>query len=153
MKLYRKRLIPEEIVELKQDTIVYQDEEKIITRWQVIRPRTDFSHGASCYFLKEGFKVSKFLRQDGSLKCWYCDIIQYEETDEGGYIFTDLLADVIVEEDGRMQVVDMDELAEAFERELITKEELCRTLRQLNRLLEKIYDGEFEEYKKLLDKD
>lgn len=152
MKLYRKRLIPEETVELKDDVIVCQDGERIVTKWQVIRPREDFSHGVSCYLLKEGFKVSRFLRQDGSQKCWYCDIIKYEETAGGdGYIFTDLLADVMIDEDGKVQVVDLDELAEAYERELITKEELCSALRQLNGLLGKIYDGGFEEYKKLLE--
>lgn len=150
MKLYRKRLIPEEIVELKDDVVVYQDEDKIVTKWQVIRPREDFSHGSSCYFLKEGFKVSRFLRQDGSQKCWYCDIIRYEMTDDGGYVFIDLLADVIIDEAGNVQVVDLDELAEAFEQNLISKEEMGRALRQLNGLLQKIYSGEFEEYCKNL---
>lgn len=145
MKLYRKRLIPEEIVELKNDIMIYQDEERIITKWQVIRPRDDFSHGSSCYFLKEGIKVSQFLREDESLKCWYCDIIKYEKMEDGeGYICVDLLADVVILEDGTVQVVDLDELAEAFEQNLITKEDLSFALRRLNALLDKIYNGEFD---------
>lgn len=152
MKLYRKRLIPEEIVELKDDVIVYQDEHKIVTKWQVIRPREDFSHGCSCYFLKEGFKVSKFLRQDGSFKCWYCDIVCHEMTADGeGIVFVDLLADVIIDEAGNVQVVDLDEMADAFEQGLISKEELGCGLRQLDGLLKKIYAGEFEECKKVLE--
>jgi len=152
MKLYRKRLIPEEIIELKDDVIVYEDEERIVTKWQVIRPRKDFNHGCSCYFLKEGFKVSRFLRQDGSQKCWYCDIIRHEITEDGeGIVIVDLLADVIIDEAGNVQVVDLDELADAFEQGLITKEELGRSLRQLDGLLKKIYSGEFEECKKVLE--
>lgn len=152
MKLYRKRLIPEEIVELKQDVITYQDEEKIVTRWQVLRPRTDFTHGVSCYFLKEGFKVSRFLREDGSMKCWYCDIVKYEEREDGdGYVVVDLLADVIIDEAGVVRVVDLDELAEALEQGLITGEEMCMALRQLNALLDKIYNGDFEACQKLLE--
>lgn len=150
MKLYRKRLIPEEIIELKHDKIIYEDEDKIITQWQVIHPRKDFTHGCSCYFMKEGFKVSKFLREDGSLKCWYCDIIRQERTGDG-IVFVDLLADVIIDEAGSLKVVDLDELAEAFEKKLITKEEMAMALRQLDGLLHKIYNGEFEQYKKLLE--
>lgn len=152
MRLYRKRLIPEEILELKDDVIVYQDEDKIVTKWQVIRPRKDFSHGYSCYFLKEGFKVSKFLRQDDSLKCWYCDIIRHEQTeDKEGIVFVDLLADVIIDETGNVQIVDLDELADAFEQNLINKEEMGQALRRLNGLLGIIYQGEFEKYKRVLE--
>ena len=149
MDIFRKRLIPEEIVKL-DDKIVSQSEDTIVTEWKVIRPRTDFDHGCSCYFLKEGYKVSKFLRSDGSLKCWYCDIITYERTEDGGYIFIDLLADVIVD-DGKVEVVDLDELADAYEQNLITKEQMNRALRQLNGLLTKIYGGGFEECQRMLE--
>lgn len=150
MELYRKRLIPDEIVKL-QDTVLRQDDEIIITKWEVIRPRPDFDHGCSCYFLKEGYKVSRFLRSDGSLKCWYCDIITYERTGEGGYIFIDLLADVIIEADGRVRVVDLDELADASQSGLITPEQLNMALRQLNALLEKIYSGELDKCQAMLE--
>lgn len=40
-----------------------------------MNPKTTFSHGCSCYYLKEGFKISKFYRHDGSLLYWYCDIV------------------------------------------------------------------------------
>lgn len=153
MKLYRRRLIPDEMRELKDDVIEYRDEEMIVTSWEVLNPRTDFNHGMSCYYLKEGFKVSKFLREDESLKCWYCDIVKYEKTEAGdGYVVVDLLADVIIDETGKVRVVDLDELAEALEKELITTEEMGMALRQLNALLEKIESGEFEACKTRLRK-
>ncbi len=152
MKLFRKRLIPEEIIELKEDRIVFAGERQLVTVWNVIRPRTDFTHGCSCYFLEEGFKVSQFLREDGSLKCWYCDIVACERTEQGdGYIFTDLLADVVIEENGMVQVVDLDELSQAFENGLIGREELVCALRQLDGLLKKIYSGEFAACQRFLE--
>ena len=65
--LYRKRLIPEECILLKDDELLYRDEKKIITRWNTLRPKKDLHHGFSCYFLDKGIKVSKFYKADGSL--------------------------------------------------------------------------------------
>lgn len=38
-KLYRKRLIPNECIELKNDEILFRDETLIITKWRSIHPR------------------------------------------------------------------------------------------------------------------
>lgn len=153
MRMFRKRLIPEECVELKEDEIVYQDGDKIVTRWKTLKPREDFSHGCSCYYLKEGYKISKFLKENGELKCWYCDIIKPEwMAEESAWLFTDLLADVIVKETGAVRVVDLEELAEAFEKEMLTRQELAGALRCLNGLLKKIDTGEFEDMTAWIDK-
>ena len=37
--LYRKRLIPDEIIELKDDKILFRDENYVITKWNTIRPK------------------------------------------------------------------------------------------------------------------
>ena len=143
--LYRKRLIPEECILLKDDRILWRDDDKIITGWHTIRPRRDLHHGYSCHYLKEGFKVSKFYHEDDSLLYWYCDIVTYEhraETDT--YIVTDLLADVIVYPDGFVRVVDLDELVTALDDRLISEEILKTSLRNLNSLLEIIYAGKFD---------
>ena len=144
-KLYRRRLIPSECILLKDDIILEQNDELIITKWNTIHPKPDFSHGCSCYFLREGIKVSKIYREDGSLVYWYCDIVDFsfEESTETLTV-TDLLADVILYPEGRMEVVDLDELAEAMERELITKEQMTTCLRNLNHLLSMIYRDKFD---------
>lgn len=143
-RLYRKRLIPEECVELKDDEILRLDENVIVTRWKCLKPRQDFFGGISCYLLKKGIKISKILKEDGSLLFWYCDIIKTEYTPETKtYIFTDLLADVVILPDGYVKVLDLDELAEADEKGLIQRDELQICLRQLNELLELIYSNEF----------
>lgn len=144
-KLYRRRLIPSECILLKDDIILEQNDEFIITKWNTIHPKPDFSHGCSCDFLREGIKVSKIYREDGSLVYWYCDIVDFsfEESTETLTV-TDLLADVILYPEGRMEVVDLDELAEAMERELITKEQMTTCLRNLNHLLSMIYRDKFD---------
>ena len=117
LQIYRKRLIPEECILLKDDIIVEQNEDYILTKWKTLNPKTTFSHGCSCYYLKEGFKISKFYRHDGSLLYWYCDIVEYtSRPEDNSLIVTDLLADIILYPDGRMHVVDLDELAEALEK-------------------------------------
>lgn len=144
-KLYRKRFIPDECILLKDDIIVKQTEEVLITKWNTLNPKTEFSHGSSCYFLKEGLKVSKIYRHDGSLLRWYCDIVDYSYDPENRSLtVTDLLADVIIYPDGRMKVVDLDELAEAAEENFITKEQMISCLRSLNHLLSLIYRDKFD---------
>lgn len=151
--LYRKRIIPPECIHLKDDIIVEQNNECIITKWNTLNPKTEFSHGCSCYFLQDGIKVSKIYRQDGSLLRWYCDIVSYESDDaNGSLIVTDLLADVILYPDGRLEVVDLDELAEAMERDLITKEQMASCLRSLDHLLTLIYRDKFDRLQSYLNR-
>ena len=46
---------------------------------------------------------------------------------------------------GRMKVVDLDELAEALERKIITQEQLTQSLRRLNDLLSLVYRDKFDQ--------
>lgn len=145
LQIYRKRLIPAECILLKDDIIVEQNESTIITKWKTLNPKTTFSHGCSCYFLNDGIKVSKFYRHDNSLLYWYCDVVSYDyNKDENSLIVTDLLADVIIHPDGNVKVVDLDELAEAFDRGLISPEQMSLCLHQLNNLLTLIYRDKFD---------
>ena len=143
-ELIRKRLIPEEYIPLADDRILYQSDEIIVTAWKTLHPKTQYSHGYSCYFLRKGWKVSRFFRQDGSLYYIYCDIIRSDYVAQSDTcIFTDLLADVILEDSGLVRVVDLDELADAFERGILSSPALTGVLRSLNELLSCIYSGEF----------
>ena len=143
--LYRKRIIPDECIALKDDVILYIDDEIIVTKWNVLNPRTDFTHGYSCYFLNKNIKVSKFLKENGNLHYWYCDIIEHSyDANTNSYTFTDLLADVIIYPDGKLRVVDLDEIAVALERKLLSERELEVALRTLDSLLNMIYEGDFD---------
>lgn len=152
VKLYRKRMIPEEIIHLKDDVILHIDANIIITKWNSLKPRKDFSNGISAYFLDEGFKVSKIFDKHQKLVYWYCDIIEYQyKASEQAYVFTDLLVDVVVYPDNSLRVLDLDEIGDALESRLLTKEKACKALRLCNQLLEHIYAGEFKKYQNLIN--
>lgn len=144
IKLYRKRFIPEEVKPLKDDTILYFDEDFIITSWDCFHPREDFASGISVFYRKEGFKISRHFAMDGSFTRWYCDIMA-ESATENEIILSDLLIDVIIYPNGMVQVVDLDEAADAVEQGLMTKELLVQALRTTNKLLNMIYHGKLEE--------
>lgn len=152
VKLYRKRIIPDECLLLDQDIILYRDQEVIITKWNTIHPKKTLHHGYSCYFMERGYKVSKFYDRDNHLISWYCDIIShtYDPKTET-YVFTDLLADVIIYPDGFVRVVDLDELADALRDGLITSDQLQLALRRLDKLLSVIYKGAFPKLQKYIE--
>lgn len=152
LKLYRKRLIPNECVFLKDDIILHQDPEVIITKWNTLHPKKTLHHGYSCYFLERGFKVSKFYDHDNQLISWYCDIISHTyDAETNTYVFTDLLADVIIYPDGFVRVVDLDEMADALRDCLISSEELQTALQHLDKLLSLIYKGAFPKLQKYIE--
>lgn len=150
--LYRKRLIPDECILLKNDEILHAQGNLIVTKWNTLRPKKELSHGLSAFFLDRGIKISKFYNHAGELICWYCDIITYTyDRDTDTYVMTDLLADVLVYPDGTVKVVDLDELALATEKKLISEEQLLIALRQLDWLLQTIYSGSFHELLQYVD--
>lgn len=150
--LYRRRIIPEECILLKDDVIVSCDEEHIITNWQALHPKKDLHHGSSCYFLKEGIKVSKFCLKDDSLLYWYCDIVDFDYNPvENTLIVTDLLADVIIYPDGFVKVVDLDELVTALESRSISLDTLKSSIKKLDYLLNIIYSGNFDKLKAYIE--
>lgn len=145
--LFRKRLIPDECVSLKDDIIIHQDDSHIITSWKTFHPKAEFSHGTSYYLISDGFKISKFYKEDNSLAYIYCDIIDTDyDAGTDTYVFTDLLADVIIENSGFVRVVDLDELADAASAKLISDAMLVNALHKLDKLLKTIYNGTFNEY-------
>ena len=145
LKIYRKRLIPDECIMLKDDIILNRTDDFIVTKWNTLKPRRDFHHGYSCYFLKLGFKISKFYREDNSLLYWYCDIVDYTYQDaDNALIVTDLLADVVIYPDGYVKVLDLNELALALEKNLCEPQLITQALQKLDNLLTLIYDDKFD---------
>ncbi len=146
IKLYRRRFIPDEIIYLKNDEIISIDEERIVTKWNVLNPRHDFSHGVSCYFIKEGYKVSKFIDKNDNIVYWYCDIIDTQISEDGkSYTFNDLLIDIIVYENGFVKVVDLDEIGKALKKNIISTELIIKAMERADKLLRIIYGGRFKD--------
>ncbi|MGL5258637.1 MAG: DUF402 domain-containing protein [Lachnospiraceae bacterium] len=153
-KLYRKRIIPKECIELKEDIILFHDSELLITKWKTLNPRTDFDHGFSIYFLKRGYKISKFYTKANTLLYWYCDIISYEYINEStttSLIVKDLLADVIIYPNNTVKVVDLEELSIAFANHDLTADELSDAISKLGALLKIINSDQFYTLTTLLE--
>jgi len=150
--LYRRRLIPLECVKLKDDIILFCNEDFILTSWNALKPKIELHHGLSCYFMKEGIKLSKFYRKDGSLICWYIDIVEYDyDAEQNTLTTTDLLVDIVIYPGEFVKVVDLDEIAIALDENLIEIEAVKVCLKRVDRILRLIYSGEFEEWKKHLE--
>ena len=153
LKIYRKRIIPEECILLKDDEILEITESTIVTKWRTLKPRHDFHHGCSCYFLKLGYKISKFYREDNTLLYWYCDIVDYTYNEtEHTLIVIDLLADVVIYPDGYIKVLDIDELAIALEKKLCEPALVTQALKKLDGLLNIIYEDKFDTLSAELEK-
>lgn len=151
-EIYRKRLIPEECIHLKSDQIHLQNEHMLLTSWGTLRPKNEFARGLSLYLIDKGWKISKFFDANDNFVYWYCDIIKTNyNPDTDTYIFTDLLADVIIYPDGRVTVVDLDEFEPAYRKNLLTPDDMLMALNQLNSLLTIIYSGTFNEYTHLIE--
>lgn len=149
--LYRRRFVPMETVELKDDEVLLFEKDRIVTRWKTLKPRKDIASGISAFFIPEGIKVSKIFAPDGSFVYWYCDMIQ-TVFDGDSVIFEDLLIDVIIDPDGRVHVVDAGEAADALRDGIISPEMLCRSLSSMDMLLAAIDRGEFGKFSELVEK-
>ena len=117
-----------------------------------MKPRRDISRGVSAYFIDKGIKVSKVFDNAGQMVYWYCDIIEthYDEK-ENIYTFNDLLIDVVVYPDGQVEVLDMDEFADAMEQGILSVGTIAHAMRATDDLLHTIYAGEFEKYTHYID--
>ena len=152
IKLFRRRFLPDELTELKDDKILSYSENQIITKWDVLKPRADISTGTSAYFIDKGIKVSKVYNAIHQLVYWYCDIIATDfDAQENTYTFHDLLIDVLVYPDGRVQVVDMDEFADILEQKILPDQFIGQALRQTQKLLDIIYAGEFSSLTRIIE--
>lgn len=146
LSIYRKRFIPSDFVHLKDDIILYTDDNLIITKWRPLRPKENMAGGVSAYYMNHGIKVSKIYNKNEQLLYWYCDIIQIKPgSTPKSFVFEDLLVDVVIYEDGSIRILDLGELADALKLQLITNVEAEQALRTLDSLLKLIYRGGFAE--------
>ncbi len=144
--IYRKRYIPLEIKSLNDDEILLVTDEIIVTKWNTFKPKKEFSKGISYTFMNEGYKISKFMDDEGNTVYYYCDIISSEyQKEKNTWIFTDLLVDVKIYPSGFVEVVDVGEVAEALDKGLIGEETVKDLLVKMDRLLEIVYSGKWRE--------
>lgn len=86
-------------------------------------------------------RLVSFMMLIGKFLYWYCDIIDYEYDDANdAFTFIDLLVDVKVT-NGKIQVLDLDELKEALDKGLIDNERFLRAINKLNKLVKMIEEN------------
>lgn len=152
MRLFRRRYIPNECIELKDDEILCLNDELLVTRWRPLKKREDFAGGISVFFFDKGLKVSRIVDCNGHVIHWYCDIVDYvRDTSSDSLTCEDLLLDVIVYPDGHTRILDCDEAADALDHGLISSAQLSHALRSLDDLLRTIAHGEFKQIQDLLE--
>lgn len=146
MKMFRKRFIPNETIDISNDEVIHKSDNLIITKWLPIHPRNDIGSGTSYVYFKDGFKISKFYDKDGNFLYYYCDIIDYAyNKEEDTYTFIDLLVDIKYYGNGKIEFLDFDELQQAYNEGLIDSKRLLKAINTVNKLAQKIFDGSFEE--------
>jgi len=146
MKMFRKRFIPDETVDISKDEVLERNDKRIVTRWLPIHPRNDVFCGMSFVYYKDGYKISKFYDKDGKLLYYYVDIIDYQYDEaQDAFTFIDLLVDIKFYPTGRVEYLDFDELQEAYDKKMIDGKMLLKAISTLNTIAEKIYNGDFEE--------
>ncbi|MCL2352487.1 MAG: DUF402 domain-containing protein [Firmicutes bacterium] len=147
--LIRRRFIPDETITL-HDEVLRADGEVVLTRWKTLSPVHAFDGGRSCYFLNRGFKLSRFYRDGAPFDYIYCDLIETSAA-PGGYVFTDLLIDVLVYDSGFVKILDVGEVCDALDRGLIGVDTAKKAMRLLDGLLGIIYSGGFGELARMLE--
>lgn len=156
IRLFRKRHIPEECIELKKDRVLFADNTRLVTSWNVLKPRSDFASGISLFLFDKKWKITRVAKADGSLYHWYCDIMDVHITEDAEqdcttYLMEDLLIDIVIEANGSVHVLDLDEAAEAFSKGLITGDTLTLALHAADALLRDIRSGAFCDYQSLVE--
>ena len=146
MKMFRKRFIPNEIIDVSMDEIIQKEDGLIVTKWLPIHPREDIGSGKSYVYYKDGYKISKFFDKEGNFLYYYCDIIDYSYDDvKDEYTFIDLLVDIKYYPDGKIEFLDFDELQQAYDEGLIDSHLLLKAINTVNKLAQRILNGTFEE--------
>ena len=152
-KIYRRRYIPNETIHLADDEIITHEPNFLITRWKCLKPRDDFASGLSAYYINRNFKISKFFKEDGSFRFYYCDIIKTIADDsDGSLIFCDLLIDLVVFPDYTTKVLDLHELRPVYDDGLIDINDVFMAIDALDDLLQTVHTGEFSELIRCLEK-
>lgn len=148
--LYRKRYVPLECIPLKNDIILLEEDNLLVTSWNSLKPRNDIGSGISAYFIDKGIKISKIFTPDGHFLHWYCDMIRTTATPDS-LVFEDLLIDVVIDPDGTLHILDAAEAADALRDRLITADMLCEALHSMDFLLAEIDRGHFSDYTKIIE--
>ena len=93
----------------------------LITRWTPIKPRKDIASGIFVSS-ENGWKISAFKDLNNLIAYWYCDIIDIEhDNDTDTYLLNDLLIDIRIMQDGKVEVIDLMNWGQPLNKGLLPK--------------------------------
>lgn len=143
-KRFKRRLMPEEVIDITSDTLHFMDSKLLITSWSSQDMDTEADFNYSWAYLDDGFQIHRKMDKDGNFLYWYIDILAIEYSEQQhAYTLTDLIVDVVVHPDGYVDVIDLDEMAEAMEQGFISQEQVVLALRHLDTVLRLNYAKKF----------
>ena len=140
----RKRLIPEEEVDISSDELISCNGRVIITRWFPLKPRRDIGWGVSYTDMESGYKISAVHDGEGNFGYWYVDVVATKYfPGENKYVFTDLLVDVRIYPGKEPEILDMDELEYAKKRGIVSDYDYNTALFVVDSVLKLYREGKF----------
>jgi predicted RNA-binding protein associated with RNAse of E/G family len=156
IRILKKRYLPDELIDLSSDKVIFLDDDMLVTGWVPIKPRNDIGKGISFTYLKKGYKISRVYDNDNNFIYWYCDIVDIKiDKATNTYLISDLLFDVKILANGTIYILDADEMAKMIDENKIEMKMVSKCLKSLDNLLKSIYSGTFppEECKKFINTD
>lgn len=93
--------------------------------------------------LNENFAITTMFNEVGQIIQWYIDITNENGVENGQPFMDDLFLDLIVWPTGEIIEKDQDELEEALENNLITKQQYDLAYKTFNKVLEEVQNGQF----------
>ena len=103
------------------------------------------------YDYNSKIKLSAFYNDNNEIIEWYFDVAKNIGFENGSPYEDDLYLDVILRPDGKILLLDEDELKSALEESKITKEDFDLAYFEANRLI-KLLDGKENKLKDFTDK-
>lgn len=146
----RKRLIPDEEVDISSDELISCNGRVLVTRWFPIKPRRDIGWGVSHTDIEKGYKISAVHDGEGNFGYWYVDVISTQYfPGEKKYVFTDLLVDVRIYPGKEPEILDMDELEDAKKRGIVSVDDYNTALFVVDSVLRLYREGGFPDLLKI----
>ncbi len=134
------QLLEKNCRENKQRNIFIRHNENILVE---IPPYNSDENYIIIYCINEGLQFS--LGHKKKHKWWLVDIVDIEEIKPNVYVVNDLLLDISIEPSGKYHVLDVDEFEEACSLNILTKEQMIKSLKSLDKAIKVLNQTTFPE--------
>jgi predicted RNA-binding protein associated with RNAse of E/G family len=133
-------------LKLKEDRIRQQDRPCQFIKYDSntlveLPPENSDSNFIIVYFIDQGLQFE--LNDRFSTYRWMIDIVDIEEMKPNVFCVHDYFIDIAVHDDSSYQVLDLDEFTIAFESDVMTKEQVTKSLTSFDVIIEELNRGEF----------